>query len=29
MFRMNELASNRGTTSKITPRLDTHVNKVT
>ena len=29
MLRMNELASNRGTTSKITPRLDAHVNKVT
>ena len=29
MLRMNELASNRGTMSKITPRLDVHVKKVT
>ena len=29
MLRINELASNRRTTSKFTPRLDAHEDKVT
>ena len=29
MLRINELASNRGTTSKLTLRLYVHVNEVT